>query len=338
MDQFLNRNPFTPPGSPILCGNGIADPYLRQDINGLATSRFSMGRFLSREIVHQGADIHFDGRTQIELFTYGVGESVLANTGFDDARNADASMTNCHQGGALVGRSQVLMTQGIAVQLGLPYVPEGMTQHYPSWLQRYEIRGALTEHLSMEMRHGGTGLLYRLGSLLSYGTSFGPMTGDPLPKPKVACGHVCGAQLKHQGMTFATCALEVDHEEVHRDGTIIWTNDGAKELANRKAGPNEPRCFSPFQMATALGTEEHYKPTVNLVLGNAGVSFENTPACPTSVCDSSGVARRTRVAVPVRVWLFGYPAIVPDPVMCGIPSVIEDKVMNEFLRNRPGYR
>lgn len=314
-------NPFAPLGTPVMCGHGIADPHLRQDINGLATSRFSTGRLVSEVLHYSGADIHFTGRAQIELFTYGPGDKVPSNTGFEDGRCADHSMTNCHQGGALVGRSQVLMTTGIAVQLGQPYVPgEGLLEYHPSWLPHYEIRGALTANLSIEMRHGNLGLLYRLGSLLSHGTSFGPMTGEPVPTPKVACGHHCGAQLKHEGMVFATCALEVDHEKNHRDGTIIWTNDGALAMANRKAMPNEPRCLSPFQMATVLGSEEHYKPTVGLTLGNAGLVFENQPAVPTRTCDSSGNPRLTRVAVPIRVWLFGHPTIVPEPIMCGLPG------------------
>lgn len=320
-----------------MCGPGVADPFLRQDINGLATSRFSTGRLLSQEIAHSGADIRFSGRESAELFTYGVGEMVPPATGYADCRNGDASMTNCNMGGALVGRQQVFMTNGIAVQLGVPYIPgDGLTEHYPRWLGHYEkqIREALAGSISMEMRHGNVGLRYRLGSLLSYGSVFGPVTGEAPPTP--VCDHVCGAQLKHQGLTFATCALAVNHaEEKHRDGTIIWTGEGARELADRTPRGSEPKAFSPFLMATVLDTGEYSKPTVGLELGNAGLSFENSPVCPTSTCDSVGVMRRTRVAVPVRAWLFGHPAIMPEPMMCGVPATVD---IDAFLRNRPGYR
>lgn len=303
------------------CGPGACDPFMRHDANALYALRYSTGRIIaSLDPLTPG--LRVVRRSEIELFNYGVGEQTPDSTGYVKdgygSFDADETMTNCARGGAMAPSGQAFVIVGMAVRVGTPYLC-GLPSHgspalYPSWLDEVseKIRSVLSEDCTAELAFGTMAMRYRLGSLVTHGAVFDFATGVGEPPPEVE--KPCGQTLKHSGRVFATCALQAEHtEEQHCGGTILWTDEDAAQIESGREQPMfHPKTFSPFALMAISGYED--RAVVRIRTGRDDLVFEAKPAVG-------------RVAVPIRVWLFGRQIFVPDPITCGVPILTDEEVM-----------
>lgn len=319
----MNYPDLSKPNEPIFCGEGPMDPFLRNDANALTNLRFSTGRLVAD--LHDG-EIVLTSESEMKLFGYGVEDLLPASTGYDTNMVADDALTNCNRGGELTQRGLAFFTVGMAARVGVPYLclPSGR-ERYPSWLDEVlerKIRTVVTDSCAVDITHGTIGQRFRLGSLVTTGAVFDYATGKPPESTAVV--ETCGNILRHASRTFATCALARGHEDLqHRHGTIIWTTEDAENLVAKPEQPFEiPKAFSPFLVASLLGTDEDQrKAHVNIRTRRSDLIF-----------DVPANRRSGRIAIPIRVWLFGYPVALPMMSFCSIPSPVDFDALAEAVK------
>ena len=308
---------FDKPREPVFCGIGACDPYMRQDANAMSEHRFSTGRFVAKL---SNSEIWIPANSEISLFGYGVGELLPRSAGYDWPFPADETMTDCMDGGSPTPNGMLFCTIGMSARIGTPYIPQSNRNRFPEWLDEAcekKLHAVMSESCSIEIAYGTIGLRYHLGSLIQR-MGFGYPTGTAVEDEPVET--VCGKTLRYFDRTFATCALQHDHAETqHRHGTIVWADEDAERLAERPEQPfEEPKAFSPFLIASMFGGP---RATVKIRTGYSDLVIENRRA---PVVDPDGVTSWS-IALPIRVWLYGYPVVMPE-IHCGLPTLTDEEI------------
>lgn len=297
-----------PPGN-ILCGDGLCDPYVRTSQNGLITAHCSTGQFLANCGENGGngrRPIVFPANHEISLFNYGLRDTLPESSGFGLTKAlATDDITTCEPDGKLSGRQQAFFAIGIAARLGRPrlYDAERAEDLFATWTDSYAttVRDILAETVSIKLVYDDVGMMYRLGSLLGKGgMTFGPVTGEPMSE-ELLSEKTCCKKFVYEDKIMASCKSDHGHSGMHRDGTILWNNDG--QPTDKKA----PQDFMPFKFACMISPIRNF--SIRLKTGSRALVFEKTVSTGPLV-----------MAVPVKVWLFGTEQIVPQGIMCGIPT------------------
>lgn len=275
----------------LLCGIGLADPFLRSNISGPETTRYSSGAFAFTELTDAlstpNADLFIATNTQIQLFVNG-----LTDLGAIEGLwwNLTTGDTNLGQGGNPIDRQLGFMCCGATVETPDPYqrlatantgfgLAPTNPRFYPFFLtngsgtsavgQGYAamLKSAVLNNVNMQVQFGNLGITNRLGLLAQY-----PAWGGP------------------QG------------------------NNGQT---------NSPLMYQPFQAAMLIGPQnEMTKLQMTLSFGQA-VRIGNNANLGAIGAATSGVPPipllDTNVYQPVRVSMVGYIVCVPQDILCGVP-------------------
>lgn len=269
----------------LLCGIGLADPFLRSNISGPETTRYSSGAFTFTRLGAAGAavpgavgDYNLGTGAQIQLFVDGLTDLLTVEGLWWAGTIGD---TNLGQGGNPIDRQLGFMCCGMTVEapdsfqrLFTGAVATAVTnqRYYAPFLRPLggtgyngQFKAAVLNNVGVQVTFGNLGITNRLGLLAQYPAWGGPGNGG-------------------NGST------------------------------------NSPLMYQPFQAAMLIGPQnEMTKLTMFLTMGQ-GATIANIAAFPTTAALSDGTALTSGdVFQPVRVSMVGYIVCVPQDILCGVP-------------------
>lgn len=265
----------------VLCGVGLADPFLRSNISGAETTRYSSGAFLfARDSLITSetfGDLTIEANAPLQLFINGLTDLGAIEGLWWTLTTGD---TNLGKGGDPVDSGLGFLCCGMTAETPDPYqrlafvkVPLSPSnkRYYNAFLRKSgpyakQLKAAVLNNVAVQVQFGNLGITNRLGLLAQYPSWGGPNNGD-------------------NGST------------------------------------NSPMVYQPFQAAMLIGpNNQMIKLQMTLSFGQ-GVSIANISAFPTSGQTSNGTDLFDgSVFQPVRVAMVGYIVCVPENLLCGVPA------------------
>lgn len=273
----------------LLCGIGLADPFLRSNISGPETTRYSSGAFTFTRLGAAGAgvpgaigDLALATNAQIVLFVDGLTDLLTVEGLWWAGTVGD---TNLGAGGNPIDRQLGFMCCGMTVEAPDPFqrlataavaLATTNVRYYPAFLRplggagggsgyNFQLKSAVLNNVGVQVQFGNLGITNRLGLLAQYPAWGGPGNGG-------------------NGST------------------------------------NSPLMYQPFQAAMLIGPQnEMTKLQMTLFMGQ-GTTIANIAAFPTAAALSDATALLSGdVFQPVRVSMVGYIVCVPQDILCGVP-------------------